>query len=178
MDEPPQFVKVKEEPVELEAEVPPQPIRFIQELFDVLQMDNMRDVISWNQNDDCRFTVHHRARFSEVIPTHFTGVGSLKRFIQLLRNYGFKKYGLEFWHKDRMLCKDKPMLLRNHLPIGHRSVLHQKKRLLPHHILPEKLGHHLMCGRDALSFDFHFLCIYEFYTLGFAFWTALSLVLC
>lgn len=52
MDEPPQLVKVKEGPIELEDDFPPQPIRFIEELFDLIEMDTMRDVISWNDNDD------------------------------------------------------------------------------------------------------------------------------
>lgn len=104
-------VEVKEEPVELEAEVPPQPILFIRQLFDVLEMDNLRDLISWNHNDDCRFMVRDKDLFSNVIPTHFTGVGSFNRFEQMLRIHGFKRYGLEFWHKDRMLCRDRPLLL-------------------------------------------------------------------
>ncbi|KAK9940080.1 hypothetical protein M0R45_016755 [Rubus argutus] len=111
IDESPQLVKVKEEPVELEDEVHPQPIWFIQELFDLIEMDTMRDVISLNDNDKCRFIVHDRVEFNIVCFNHFNNVGRFKQYEHTLRNLGFKKDIMEFWYKDKMLCKNRPLLL-------------------------------------------------------------------
>lgn len=58
----------------------------------------MRDLILWNHNDDCRFTVRDKDLFSNVIPTHFTGVGSFNRFEQMLRIHGFKRGKIYMHH--------------------------------------------------------------------------------
>lgn len=83
-----------------------------------------------------------------VCSNHFTDVGSFKQFEHTLRNHEFKKNVIEFWHKDKMLCKNRPLLL---LGIKEElstmvSFIVEDKVVASAQKLRERLGH-LMCGR-------------------------------